>query len=100
VNRERVAEYTSAGCTERTTTCPQIVLIGPRVPECDNATHGCTMTAVSSIACGGFVRNAHHCPEDYLCVHRNRIVDIPGVCLPGADAQAPPARHDGRSAID
>jgi hypothetical protein len=91
VNRGRAADYASAGCTDRTPTCPQIILIGPRVPECDNATHTCTMMAVSSIACGGFVRNAHHCPEDYLCEHQNRIVDIPGVCVSVADSPAPPA---------
>jgi hypothetical protein len=88
VNRARASAYASAGCTDRKATCPQIILIGPRVPECDNATHTCTLTAVSGIACGGFVRNAHHCPEDYLCEHRNRIADLPGVCVTAADAQA------------
>jgi hypothetical protein len=58
------------------------------VPECDNATHTCAIVAVSSIACGGFARNAHHCPQDYLCVHQNRIVDLPGVCLSNGDAEA------------
>jgi hypothetical protein len=67
--------------------CPQIILVGPRVSECDNATHSCAMVGVDSIACGGFVRNAHHCPEDYLCVHRNRIADLPGACVAAGDAQ-------------
>jgi hypothetical protein len=58
------------------------------------------MAAVSSIACGGFVRNAHHCPEDYLCEHRNRIVDIPGVCVSIADADAPPAQSRSPFAPD
>jgi hypothetical protein len=54
------------------------------------------MTAVSSIACGGFVRNAHRCPDDYLCEHRNRIVDLPGACVAvDGDAQAPPAQSPG-----
>jgi hypothetical protein len=90
VNRGRAADYASAGCHDRTPTCPQIILIGPRVPECDNATHTCSLTAISSIACGGFVRNGnpHRCPEDYLCEHRNRILDLPGVCVSVGDAQS------------
>lgn len=87
VNRSSAAAYASTGCDDRTLTCPQIILVGPRVPECDNATHVCAMVAVSSIACGGFVRNTHRCPEDYLCVHRNRIADLPGACVAISDAQ-------------
>jgi hypothetical protein len=89
VNRSHADEYASAACTGRMPSCPQIILVGPRVPECDNGTHTCTIIAVSSIACGGFVRNTHHCPQDYLCEHRNRIADIPGVCVTIADAQPP-----------
>jgi hypothetical protein len=88
VNRSRAASYAAVGCSDRTLTCPQIILVGARVPECDNATHACAMVGVDSIACGGFVRNAHHCPEDYLCVHRNRIADLPGACVVVGDARA------------
>jgi hypothetical protein len=88
VNRASAASYASAVCTDRMLRCPQIILVGPRVPECDNATHTCAMVGVNSIGCGGFVRNTHRCPEDYLCVHPNRIADLPGACVALGDAQA------------
>jgi hypothetical protein len=45
------------------------------------------MVAADRIACGGFIRNQHQCPEGYLCDRRGRVPDIPGVCVTQADAQ-------------
>lgn len=67
----------------------EIVVLGNRVPECDNATRHCTLVAASRIGCGGFVRNEHHCPDGYLCDCHGSAPDLPGVCVTESDAGLP-----------
>ncbi len=82
VNRSRVDAYqATTTCTELQPMCPTIAVVGDRVPECDNGTFHCTMIVASSIACGGFIRNQHHCPDGYACSRRGRVPDIPGTCV-------------------
>jgi hypothetical protein len=64
-----------------------VTVVVPQVPECDNGKHHCAMVGVDRIACGGFIRNQHGCPEGYLCDRRGRVPDIPGVCITQPDAQ-------------
>jgi hypothetical protein len=89
VNRSRVDAYQAyATCAELRPMCPMISLAGDRVAECDNGTFNCTMIVASRIACGGFIRNQHRCPDGYACNRRGRVPDIPGSCVAITDSGA------------
>jgi hypothetical protein len=86
VNRDKIQAYeASFTCGESRPICPLYIVVDRRVAECDNATRRCTMISVDHIACGGFIRNQHHCPQGYACDLRHRPPDIPGVCVAEAD---------------
>ena len=54
----------------------------PRAPLCDNATHLCNMVRPEEIHCGGFIANAHHCPQGYACP-KSTVPDVASVCRQG-----------------
>lgn len=83
VNRRRAEAYeASFTCPEPRPICPQIRIIDGRVPECDQASHQCTMVPVDRIECGGFVQNPHSCPTGYVCELEAGAPDVPGACTP------------------
>jgi hypothetical protein len=67
-------------CPESRPICPMYMVRDKRVAECDNGTQLCTMIAPEDIACGGFIRNQHHCPDGYVC-KVSKVPDIPGKCV-------------------
>jgi hypothetical protein len=83
VNRGEAEAYeASFTCPEPHPICPQIRIIDRRVPECDRASHECTMVRVDRIRCGGFVRHPHSCPAGYVCEVDAGAPDLPGACVP------------------
>jgi hypothetical protein len=52
---------------------------GPRVAECNNATHHCEAVSVAAIHCGGFIANAHSCPNGLRCQLSSPY--LPGRCV-------------------
>jgi hypothetical protein len=77
---QKDAYASSFTCPQPHPVCPMFLVRDLRVPECDNATHLCTMVQPENVACGGFIRNAHRCPDGYTCPVRP-VPDIPGKCV-------------------
>jgi hypothetical protein len=68
--------------------CPAIyVLDNHSMPECDLDTHQCAAVKPADIACGGFSRNPHACPENFDCVSNGQPADVPGACRQECDAK-------------
>jgi hypothetical protein len=90
VNASQTDAYAAAhSCTEAVA-CPQYVVNDTRVAECSHATHLCEMVAIDAIQCGGFIGNAHTCPDGYDCTGHPVLADLPGSCTKHVDA--PPAQ--------
>jgi hypothetical protein len=82
INRAQVDAYDAAfACRTPRPVCAMYRVIDTRVAECDNATKQCVMIAVDQIACGGFIRNAHPCPDGYACDYQGHVPDVPGQCV-------------------
>jgi hypothetical protein len=82
INRAQQAAYeASFTCQTVRPVCAMYRVIDTRVAECDNGTRQCTMIAIDKIACGGFIRNAHACPDGYACDYEGHVADIPGQCV-------------------
>jgi hypothetical protein len=79
-NSQKEAYAKSFTCPQAHPICPMYLVHDARVPQCDNATHLCTMTRAEDIACGGFIRNKHVCPSGYHC-QLSRHPDVPGKCV-------------------
>lgn len=85
VNHSEVDAYDGAfACHEERPICPLYIVNDTRVAECDRATRLCGMVAIEDIACGGFIANAHRCPDGYVCRY-SRIPDVPGHCVADGD---------------
>jgi hypothetical protein len=67
-------------CPQPHPICPMYIVQDVRVPECDNATHLCTMVRAEDIACMGFIKNKHACPDGYRC-QLTKPADVPGKCV-------------------
>jgi hypothetical protein len=57
-----------------------IRILDSRQPECNNGTHKCEMVAIDKIACKGFIKNQHQCPDGYNCKLTTHP-DAPGACV-------------------
>ena len=68
-------------CPAPNQACPHIMVNDTREPECNREEHSCELVEVKNIKCGGFIQNAHQCPEGTRCV-RDRLPDLPGTCQP------------------
>lgn len=91
INRAQVAAYdASFTCRTPRPICAMYRVLDTRVAECDNATKRCVMIAPDQIACGGFIRNAHQCPDGYACDLRGHVPDVPGQCVSTTDAGSQP----------
>jgi hypothetical protein len=77
---QKEAYAKSFTCPQAHPICPMYIVQDSRVPECDNATHQCTMVKVEDIACMGFHRNHHACPDGYHC-QLGKPADLPGKCV-------------------
>ena len=83
VATSQVAAYAqSFKCPEPRPICAMHVVLDPRVAECDNAAHECTMVAPQDIRCGGFILNRHACPGGLKCQMKNP--DVAGSCVPAS----------------
>jgi hypothetical protein len=60
--------------------CPMFMINDTREAECNNGTHLCELVAAEKIACGGFIKNQHHCPSGFHC-QLARMPDLPGTCV-------------------
>jgi hypothetical protein len=84
VNATEVDAYAaSRACARPPTTCPAHQVLETRVAQCNNGTKHCEMIAPEDIKCGGFLMNAHQCPDSFSCT-LNHIPDVPGTCTPDA----------------
>lgn len=71
VNKGKTKSYAkSAACKSAHSVCPQHRVLETRVAQCSFETKKCEMVHIEDIACGGFVKRTHDCPEGYLCLHR------------------------------
>src|SRR5262249_42737880 len=67
VNKDKTDAYSHSVVCNEMIACPRYVVQDTRVAECNTGTNKCEMVAVDQIACGGFVRNPHKCPDGYSC---------------------------------
>jgi hypothetical protein len=77
---QRDAYAASFTCPQAHPICPMFIVRDQRIAECDNTTHLCTMVRPEELPCEGFMKNAHHCPDGYICPVR-RNPDIAGKCV-------------------
>ncbi len=81
VNSSEVDAYAAAhACATPPGLCPQHEVLETRVAQCNNGTKRCEMIQPGDIKCGGFIMNAHHCPDAFTCM-LNHIPDVPGTCV-------------------
>ncbi len=88
VNKGQTKAYANA--TKCTTSphpmCPMFLVHDTRVAQCDTGANVCKMFAVDQIKCGGFIRNAHHCPSGHSCSHVGVNPDVGGKCVDDASS--------------
>ncbi|MEO7096178.1 MAG: hypothetical protein ABI175_23160 [Polyangiales bacterium] len=52
-----------------------------RVAICE--ADACKLVAPTDIACGGFIKNSHSCPDGFFCKKEGVPMDVPGKCVAG-----------------
>lgn len=82
VNKHHTQAYENATkCKVQNMMCPMYVVDDTRVAQCNTAKKQCEMVHVEDIACGGFIMNAHQCPDGYTCDHTGKNPDTAGTCV-------------------
>jgi hypothetical protein len=100
VNVDKVDAYEASGPKVCNMMCPMFMVDDTRVAQCDTAAHKCEMVQPDEITCGGFVANAHHCPDGYDCINDGHVPDVPGTCKKHVDADDAGPGPDDDAATD
>lgn len=76
------AAYKASLHCEVPTVCPAIAIMpDDSMAQCNAGTHKCELVKPREIACGGFTRNPHSCPDGYRCKLPANVADVPGKCV-------------------
>ncbi len=81
VHKDEAAAHRQANllCNEA---CPSVEPVDDHsMAQCNWETRACELVKPQDIACNGFTRNPHACPDGFRCLLPGHVADVPGKCV-------------------